>query len=91
MNIPNLPDAGTPIIENIKVGLMHPLWYNFFAQLLKEMQTNVSNEGYIMPLQDSGSITKLETAGSTGRILYDTDSGLMKLNNGSGFKEILTA
>lgn len=86
--IPNLPVHREIIDAN---GKMSEDWYRFFSQAFIYLQQNLSKEGYKLPQQTANNITTLNTAQSTGAIVYDADSHLAKVNINGVFKTILTA
>lgn len=88
MITPNIPHQSTPILN--PDGTMHDDWHRFFSQMIKEMQNNLSEEGFTLPSQDSDSINALNIPKSIGRIIYDKTDGVAKINNNGVYKKILT-
>lgn len=86
MMIPNMPLAKIAQPD----GTIHPAWQQYFTQLTTALQQNVSNEGYIIPPLNTSQITTLTGTNTIGRIIYDTDNGVMKINNDGTFKQIMT-
>jgi len=88
MNIPNLPTEKKMIMED---GEINSVWYLFFSQLITAMQTNLSDEGIAAPLQSTLNIVRLNTEKSIGRLIYDQDLDVMKVNLAGIFKTITTS
>lgn len=84
MNIPSIPRAN--IVD--QTGNMEMGWRKFFEQLINEMQANVSNEGYVVPQLNTDQLNQLSTPDNSGRIVFDSDANVMKINNNGTFKEI---
>jgi len=82
MNIPSYINQ-SPVDEN---GNWTPEWANLMTQLLSLLQTNLSDEGYVLPQQDTANIAKLTGAQSTGAILYDSSTNEIKGNLGGTWK-----
>lgn len=93
MNIPNIGDLKHPVIESQNGQLtdrMNAAWHRMFTQLVTELQKNVSNEGYVFPVQPQANVNILNTPEHTAKILYDADAQAMKVNNTGTFQEIST-
>lgn len=86
MKIPNL--TSTPVVEKKPDGNYYFTSYaqQLFAQLFKEMQDNLSDEGFKPPKQPTATIVQLNTALSTGAILYDSKTDEFKGNVAGTFK-----
>lgn len=84
MNIPNF--------ENVQFvdsnGYLTPEWQLILQNLFQELQKNLSDEGYILPEQPTSKITQLNTADSTGALLYDSDTDEAKVNIAGTFRVI---
>ncbi len=97
MNIPQVPlddliDKSTNDIASS--------WRNFFNQLVSELQTYVSNEGFVNPTQSASDISIIEgnqladgsyTCGF-GRCLYNSTANTIQfsIDDGSGAPEFKT-
>ncbi len=84
MNIPNF--------ENIKFvdhnGNLTPQWQLILQNLFQQLQNNLSDEGYKVPQQPTATITALNTAASTGALLYDSTTDELKVNIAGTFKVV---
>jgi hypothetical protein len=69
-------------------GSLHPSWQAFFNQIVTQMQTHLSDEGYKVPQQKTATITTLATGGTHGALLYDSDLHQLKVNINGTFKTI---
>lgn len=81
-----------PNFENIQFvdrkGYLTPEWQLILQQLFQALQGNLSNEGYKLPQQPTTIITTLNTAASTGNLLYDSTTDEAKVNIAGTFKVI---
>jgi hypothetical protein len=84
MITPNLP-IGRWIDEQ---GYPTPEMMGVFAQLVTELQNNLSNEGYKVPQQPTANVQLLNTAQSEGALLYDSDTKELKVNINGTFKTV---
>lgn len=92
MNIPNF--------ENVRFvgrdGMLTDQWLLIIQQLITQLQTNLSNEGYLIPQLPTTTITDLQTqyAASAnpsvyyGNLLYDSTTNQLKVNIAGTFKVI---
>lgn len=84
MNIPNF--------ENIQMvdrnGYLTEQWQMIMQQLFQVLQQNLSDEGYKLPQQSTTIITALNTAASTGNLLYDSTTDQAKVNIAGTYKVI---
>lgn len=88
MKVPNLPH---PIEKLIQAdGSMHPVWYMFFNQLTKEMQTNLSEEGLGIPQQSSSNISILENKNHLPSFVIDKDAKTLKVSIDGIYKTVQT-
>lgn len=87
MNIPNL--IKTPFVD--KDGHLTPTAWGILTQIINQMQTKLSNEGYITPHQDAGTILQLNTSRSSGGILYNKDTNKGMLCENGIYKTITTS
>jgi hypothetical protein len=69
-------------------GYLTPEYQNFFQQLISQLQSNLSDEGYKLPQQPTSVITVLNTAASKAAILYDSTTDEAKINIAGTFKVI---
>lgn len=98
MNIPNLPVDNIGTYTDDK-GKTYPIelsesWTNFLNQLIKELQTNTSNEGLVAPTQSAANITTIQGNQLSngqytcqyGTIVYNSTakSMMMAVDNGAG-------
>lgn len=77
--------------------VMHPAWVHYHSQMNTVLQTRLSHEGFKVTQQPTSNITTLNTSDSNANFLYDSDAGVMKVNNQVGntnnenvYKEIYT-
>jgi hypothetical protein len=84
MNIPTLQKfkASNPD------GTMHQDLQNFLVQLVSQLQTNLSNEGFTMPPLNSTQITQISGSPTIQRIVYNSTTQKMMLNNNGTFQTI---
>jgi hypothetical protein len=82
----------TPNFQNTKFvdrsGYLTPEWQLILQQLFQELQKNTSNEGLFIPQQPTTTIAMLNTAASTGALLYDSTTDEAKVNIAGTFKVI---
>lgn len=85
MNIPNF--------ENIQFvdrqGYLTPEWQLILEQVFQALQKNLSDEGYKVPQQPTTTINQLNTAASTGALLYDSTTNQLKVNISGTFQVII--
>ena len=85
MNIPNF--------QNIQFvdrnGYLTDQWQLILQNLFQELQKNTSNEGLFVPQQPTTTITALNTAASTGALLYDSTTNHLKVNISGTFQVII--
>jgi hypothetical protein len=81
-----------PSLFKIKVadkdGNIHPDFMNFLTQLIAPLQNNFSNEGFTMPALTNAQILQIAGAQTQQRIIYNTDTSKMMLNNNGTFQTI---
>lgn len=87
MKIPSVLEH--PLVD--KDGNLTQPWKLAFAQLLTQLQKNLSDEGFVIPQQSSANISILNNAKSTGALIYDADTHELKINLNGIFKTIQTA
>lgn len=92
MNIPNY--------ENLqfvdKGGYLTDQWSLLLQQLISELQSNLSNEGYQVPQQPTATINTLQTQFNAapepsayfGNLLYDSDTNELKVNINGTFRVV---
>jgi hypothetical protein len=80
MNIPNLLQEKFVNPD----GSIHPLWFQWLTQLTTQMQTNLSNEGFVIPSQNTADTTTILTGDANnppvGKMLYDAEAKALKVN-----------
>ena len=77
MNIPNF--INTRMVDD--KGYLTPEWSNILTQLITELQLNLSNEGYRLPLVPTLQINQLVAVEkSIGNMLYDSTTNEAKVN-----------
>lgn len=86
MNIPNFIDS--QVVD--KDGKLTDTWKQIFSQLFTQLQGGLSEEGILVPKQSSTDITTLSTTENTGKLIYDKDNNVLKVNINSVFKTIST-
>lgn len=76
MNIPNIP------LEDLlnKDAKLQPSWRVWFNQIINQLQTNVSDEGYQLPQQSENNISQLNIQKGVGGLLFSAEQQLQKLN-----------
>lgn len=87
MKIPNFPQKIAPLMSTD--GTMHPLVSLAFSQLFTQLQQNVSDEGFVMPLQSPANLALLAPTGAQ-KIITDSSTGKMNINNFQKFEPIST-
>lgn len=85
MNIPNF--LNSRIVD--KEGYLTPEWSNLLQQLFTELQSNVSNEGYVVPSRETADINKLTA--KNGAFLYDSEAHAAKVIVNGAVKTIQVA
>lgn len=86
MNIPNF--VNSQFVD--KNGYLTDTWQLILQQLFQALQDNLSNEGYKLPQQPSTTIATLNTAASTGNLLYDSTTDQAKVNIAGTYRVIVT-
>jgi hypothetical protein len=84
MLIPNFINE-KPVDEN---GNWSPEWQNIMVQIITQMQTSLSNEGFNMPQLPTTDIAKLTGAQSIGAIVYDNTLNELKANINGTWKTV---
>lgn len=89
--IPHLP-AENLMMKHPMTGEwdMHPVWKNFFDQLIFALQTNFSNQGVVVPQQPATNITA-PIINNAGQVVYDNTNHLLKVNLNGVIKTITTS
>lgn len=89
MNIPSISSiVTTPVIQ--ENGKLHENWRQFLEHFTKTLQLHLDDHGHIMPAQPQSAITKLNTNQNKARLLYNTDTNTLHVNNEGTYKEIET-
>lgn len=92
MNIPNLPNRNVSLVDPSNKNQMHPLWHNFFDQLLTQLQQNVSQEGFNLPEQTTSNIALLQTGSPDSRtMIYNNTTHKYMVQENGTFKTITTS
>lgn len=84
MKIPNIPN--TNIIDDSK--MLSQVWLAFFQNLITQIRLNLSDSGYIVPFLDDSQITALSNTDNIGKIVYNTTTQRMMINNSGTFQNI---
>ena len=86
MRIPNVP------IEKLvhSDGGISPTWAAYFQNLMTQLRLNLSDEGYVVPFLEASEIAQIDNADNIGKILYNTTTARMMINNSGTFENILT-
>lgn len=84
MNIANFQN--TKFVD--RNGYLTDEWQLILQSLFQELQKNTSNEGLFIPQQPTATITALNTAASTGALLYDSTTDEAKVNIAGTFRVI---
>lgn len=86
MIIPNVP------IERLSKqnGVITDQWSAFLQNLITNLRINLSDDGYVVPFRTNDEILQLNTTDNVGRILYNTTTERMMINNTGTFEEIET-
>ena len=87
MNIPSFP-ASLPKFVDKNLNL-HTIANSFFTTLMTVLQQNLSDQGYVIPMQDSATLAQLAAQG-IGKIIFNSDTQKMNINNNGTFQEIYT-
>jgi hypothetical protein len=82
MKIPNLPHE-KPINEQ---GQWASAWSLWLQQLTSLLQTQLSDEGFQLPLKPTSIITQLNQPNKTGALIYDVNTQQFKGNIDGYFK-----
>ena len=75
MKIPNFIDAQ---FVN-KDGYLTDTWKQILQQLLQQMSSDVSDEGFIVPQQPTSNLPALSKQQSVGAIVYDSTTDQFKV------------
>lgn len=85
MNIPSTYPNMKIVNED---GTMHENFLNFLTQLLAPLQQNLSNEGYTIPSLTQTQINTITGTNTIQRIIYNSTTGKMMINNNGTFQTI---
>lgn len=88
MSIPNLPN-GRKIADGD--GNINDEWLQFFQQLIIALQQVISDEGILLPGQDSTNVDSLNTDKSIRKILFNTTDNVAQVNLTGTFVTIQTS
>jgi hypothetical protein len=86
MRIPNVPT--TRIVD--KEGIVTPQWAAFLRNLITQLRLNVSDEGYVFPFLTNAEVLQLNNTDNIGKILYNSTTQQMMVNNTGTFEVIDT-
>lgn len=89
--IPNLPASEFLRKDEKGSYSVHPDWMGVLRQLTIALQTNISNEGFKMPQQNSTNVTSLNTPKSIGSIVYNNETHAFMGNVNGVFKTFTTS
>jgi hypothetical protein len=81
MLVPNFVHDKAVNVEPPNEGHFTEQWVIFISQLIDQLQTNLSNEGYVVPGQTTDNISVIaasEQAQNGIRLLVDTDTNELK-------------
>lgn len=84
MNIPNFVE--TKMVD--KNGNLTTIWKQILMQLITEMQTSLSEEGFKIPQQTTSDIGKIVGTNTVGHIIYDKTLDQLKVNIGGTMKVV---
>jgi hypothetical protein len=84
MRIPNVPQAQLSMPD----GGINTIWASFFQNLITQMRLNLSDEGYVVPFKTDDEILQLNNTDNVGKILYNTTTQRMMINNSGTFENI---
>lgn len=89
------PQTRLPSFQHEKLvdenGHLTDAWRDTFIQLFTFVNKNLSNQGFMIPQQETKTITDLGTTQATGAILYDSKTHTFKGNVNGVFKEFKTS
>lgn len=71
-------------------GDISSAWRQFMTLLVNQLQSGVSDSGYIIPHQDQDTIAQLNTDDTKGGILYDKEGEFAQVNTNGVFKNVGT-
>ncbi len=80
------PLVGMQLVD--KDGKLTSEGVHFFSLLLQPLQTNLSDEGVIVPTQPNENILKLNTSQSVGRIIFNTTTNRLMMNNNGTYQNV---
>lgn len=84
MNIPNVP---LEVIVDSS-GNITNVWQSFFQNLVTQLSINLNDEGYSVPSLTDAQIIDLNTTESINKIVYNTTTQRMMINNSGTFENI---
>lgn len=83
MNIPNFLNIQ---IVDPKTGYFTDSAREIFQQLFKEAQDNLSEEGFIIPAQNTANIAILNNIKSKNALIVNSDTNALLFNQNGTFK-----
>lgn len=84
---PDLP-RNAPLVDSN--GNMNIYWQLFFQNLVLALQTNLKNEGFVIPSETASNIALLTGNQSIANIIYDSTNDVFKGNMAGIWKTFLT-
>lgn len=86
MRTPNVPNANFLQGQN----MISQVWLSFFQNLITQLRINFNDSGYKFPFLDDASIAQLTGDENIGKIVYNSTTQRMMVNNSGTFVNILT-
>jgi len=83
MNVPNY--INDSLVDSS--GNVTDSWQKFFNQLINELNTNLSDEGTVVPSQSTSNISQL-TQSQNGTLVYDETTHNLMVNIDGTFKTV---
>jgi hypothetical protein len=71
-----------------QTGYITNEWYSFISNLTTQMRLSLGDEGYTFPSQSSDDIDTLSNDQSKARIINDSDTNQLKMNNNGVYTPI---
>lgn len=86
MSVPSLPKDGFGAPN----GVLADKWRVYFETQANYLQSNLSQEGYVLPHQSTDNISALSTTDAQGGLLLDSDAEAAKVNTDGTYKNLTT-
>jgi hypothetical protein len=87
MKIPQFNDS--KIVD--EKGNLNANWKNILISLLQQLQYNLSDEGYKIPMVTNAKLATLNNIKSNGALVYNSDTHELMINKNGTFKNVLTS